>query len=404
VTSGIDAKPKGDMNHMDFDYADRLKRLPPYLFEEIDRAKKKAIEEGRPIIDLGVGDPDKPTPEIIIKKMQEAVKDPSTHQYPFNQGIQAFRDEMAKWYKGRFNVELDPANEILPLLGSKEGIAHVPLAFINPGDEVLIPSPGYPPYNSGAVFAGAKVNFMPLLKENGFLPDLDAIDEETAKKSKLMHINYPNNPTGAVCDKDFYKRVVDFAKKYNIIVCSDAAYTEIRYDGFLPPSFLEVPGAMEVGIEFHSLSKTFNMTGWRAGMAVGNSYLLAGLAKVKSNIDSGIFTAVQIAAIEALRNADELTAGINSIYEARKKVFISGLRGIGWDVSDLKATFYVWAPVLDGYDSTSMAKALLEKTDIIATPGNGFGASGEGYIRMTLTVDEDKLKEAVQRIKKVFFS
>ena len=388
---------------MKIEYADRLNQLPPYLFEEIDKAKKKAIEEGRPIIDLGVGDPDTPTPDFIIKKLQEAVEDPSTHQYPFNRGIAPLRKEMAAWYKKRFGVEIDPDTEVLPLLGSKEGIAHVPLAFINPGDEVLLPSPGYPPYNSGSVFAGAKVNFMPLLKENGFLPDLDAIDKDVAKKAKLMHINYPNNPTGAVCDIDFYERVFEFAKKNNIIVCSDAAYTEISYEGYNPPSFFEVSGAKDIGIEFHSLSKTFNMTGWRIGMAVGNADLIAGLAKVKSNIDSGIFTAVQMAGIEALKHSEEFKKEITKVYTPRRDKLVGGLKAAGWELPDLKATFYVWAPVLKGYDSTSMAKAILEKADIIATPGNGFGTSGEGYVRMALTVAEEKITEAVERLKKAFF-
>ncbi|MDD5634225.1 MAG: aminotransferase class I/II-fold pyridoxal phosphate-dependent enzyme, partial [Candidatus Omnitrophica bacterium] len=311
--------------------------------------------------------------------------------------------QMADWYKERFGVGLDPDKEVLPLLGSKEGIAHVPFAFINPGDEVLIPDPGYPPYNSGTVFAGGKTRFMPLLAKNDFLIDLDAIDKKIAKRCKLMHINYPNNPTGAVCNKDFYKKVVAFAKKNNIIVCSDAAYTEMSFDGCNPPSFLEVAGAKEVGIEFHSLSKSFNMTGWRVGMAVGNPYVLEGLAKVKSNIDSGIFTAVQIASIEALRHAKEVRSKLNKMYEERRDVLVGGLNKIGWKVQKPKATFYIWAPVFGKYNSTTLAKAMLEKADIVVTPGNGFGKSGEGYIRMTLTVSKEKLQEAVDRIGKSFF-
>ncbi len=389
---------------MNIDYADRLKKLPPYLFEEIDKAKQKAIDEGRSIIDLGVGDPDCPTPDFIIKKLHEASLDPSTHNYALNRGLRSLREEMADWYGSRFGVVLDPDTEVLPLLGSKEGIAHIPLAFINPGDEVLIPDPGYPPYNSGSVFAGAKVHMMPLLKENGFLPDLDAIDRDVAGRCKLMHINYPNNPTGAVCDKAFYEKVVSFAKEYDIIVCSDAAYTEMSYDGFLPPSFLEVDGAKDVGIEFHSLSKTFNMTGWRVGMAVGNARVLDGLARVKSNIDSGIFTAVQIASIEALKHADKVKNEMNRMYAERRDILVNGLNEAGWKVPPLQATFYVWAPVLEGYDSISLAKAMLKKTGIVVTPGSGFGKSGEGYVRMALTVDKDKLKEAVERIKNTFLS
>ena len=389
---------------MKIEFADRLNQLPPYLFQEIDKAKNKAIEEGRPIIDLGVGDPDTPTPDFIIKKLQEACTDPSTHNYALNKGLIVLREEMAAWYKSRFNVDLCAKEEVLPLLGSKEGIAHVPLAFLNPGDEVLVPDPGYPPYNSGSIFSGAKVHFMPLLKENNFLPDLDAIDKDVAKRCKLMHINYPNNPTGAVCDKAFYEKVIAFAKENNIIVCSDAAYTEMSYDGYKPLSFLEVEGAKEVGIEFHSLSKTFNMTGWRVGMAVGNAEILKGLAKVKANIDSGIFTAVQVASIEALKRADEVKERMNKIYTQRRDILVDGLNELGWNIQKPLATFYIWAPVIEGYDSMTLAKEILEKADIIVTPGNGFGASGEGYVRFALTVDNDKLTEAVARIGKAFFN
>ncbi len=390
---------------MKIEYADRLKRLPPYLFEEIDRAKQRAIEQGRPVIDLGVGDPDRPTPDFIINKLHEASLDPSTHNYALNKGLRILRQGMADWYGSRFiDVGLDPETEVLPLLGSKEGIAHAPLAFIDPGDTVLVPDPGYPPYNSGAIFAGADVQVMPLLEENGFLPDLGSIDKDVAWRCKLMHINYPNNPTGAVCDKEFYEKVVSFAKKYDIIVCADAAYTEISFDGFMPPSFLQVKGAKDVGIEFHSLSKTFNMTGWRVGMAVGNADILAGLAKVKSNIDSGIFTAIQIAAIEALKNADKVKDEMIKLYQQRRDVLLRGLNDAGWEVPCPKATFYIWARVFGEHDSAGLAKDMLEKADIVITPGNGFGRSGEGYVRMALTVDLEKLEEAAQRIKKAFFS
>lgn len=388
---------------MKFDYADRLKKLPPYLFEEIDKAKQKAEAEGRPIIDLGVGDPDQPTPDFVIKKLNETSQNGANHKYAFNRGLKSLRVAMADWYDWRFGVELDPDTEVLPLLGSKEGIAHVPLAFLNPGDDVLVPDPGYPPYNSGSVFAGANVHFMPLLKENNFLPDLDAIDKDVAKRAKLMHINYPNNPTGAVCDKAFYEKVVKFAKENNIIVCSDVAYTEMSYDDCLPPSFLEVEGAKDVGIEFHSLSKTFNMTGWRVGMAVGNAFLLNGLAKVKANIDSGIFTPIQYASIEALKHAYEFKKKMNAMYTERRDVLVDGLRAAGWNVPKPEATFYVWAPVIEGYDSASLAKAMLEKADIVVTPGSGFGKAGEGYIRMTLTVDANKMREVVERVKRAFF-
>ncbi|MFH1552318.1 MAG: LL-diaminopimelate aminotransferase [Candidatus Omnitrophota bacterium] len=388
---------------MKIEFAERLKQLPPYLFEEIDKAKQKALDEGRPVIDLGVGDPDRPTPDFIIKKLHEASLDPATHKYALNRGLKSLREEMARWYKSRFNVDLDPATEILPLLGSKEGIAHIPLAFINPGDDILVPDPGYPPYNSGSIFAGARIHHMPLFEKNGFLPDLDAIDSGVAANCKLMHVNYPNNPTGAVCDKAFYAKLVAFAKQYNIIVCSDAAYTEISFNGFNPPSFLEVEGARDVGIEFHSLSKTFNMTGWRVGMAVGNPEVLNGLAKVKSNIDSGIFTAVQVASIEALKHADQTRKRLCELYAKRHDVLVNGLNKAGWKIQRPLATFYVWAPVFGGYDSFSLAETILEKADIIVTPGVGFGKSGEGYVRMALTVECEKLEEAVSRIKKTFF-
>ncbi|MDD4956576.1 MAG: LL-diaminopimelate aminotransferase [Candidatus Omnitrophica bacterium] len=389
---------------MEVRVAERLRKLPPYLFEEIDRAKNKAVSEGRPVIDLGVGDPDTPTPDFIIKKLHEASMDPATHKYALNRGLKTLRGAMADWFEGRFGVKVDPATEVLPLLGSKEGIAHVPLAFVEPGDVVLVPDPGYPPYNSGAIFAGGEVHFMPLLEKNGFLPDLDAIDKDIAKRARLIHINYPNNPTGAVCGKDFYEKVVRFARENNIIVCADAAYTEMSYDGYKPMSFLEVEGAKEVGIEFHSLSKTFNMTGWRVGMAIGDPEIINGLAKVKSNIDSGIFTAIQIASIEALKKADNVKAVLSRLYQGRRDVLVDGLRKAGWNVPSPKATFYVWAPVFGAYDSMSLAKDMLEKADIIVTPGNGFGPNGEGYVRMALTVGEETIKEAVSRIKNAFFS
>jgi LL-diaminopimelate aminotransferase len=388
---------------MNIEFSERLKQLPPYLFGEIDKAKKKALDEGRPVIDLGVGDPDTPTPDIIIKKLQEAATDPSTHKYALNKGLKSLRVAMAEWYKKRFGVVLDPDTEILPLMGSKDGIAHIPMAFVNPGDAVLASNPGYPPYISGAIFAGGEAHMLPLLKENGFIPDLDSVDKSVAKRSKLMHINYPNNPTGAVCGKDFYAKAVEFARKNGTIVCSDAAYTELSYDGYNPPSFLEVPGAKEVGIEFHSLSKTFNMTGWRVGMAVGNAKVLEGLGNVKSNIDSGIFTAVQVASIEALKNAESIKARMNKIYTERRDTLVDGLNRIGWKVDKPKAAFYVWAPVFGKYDSAALAKSMLEKADLIITPGNGFGKYGEGYVRFALTVGVDKLKEAVERIRRSFF-
>jgi len=386
---------------MNIDVSNRLKQLPPYLFVEIDKAKKKAVQEGKDVIDLGIGDPDSPTPRYILDAFHKAILDPKTHKYALDQGHPELRVEIAKWYKNRFNVDLDPDSEILPLIGSKEGIAHIPLAFINPGDIVLVPDPCYPPYKSGTIFAGGIPHIMPLRAENDFLPDLKGMKQHILKKAKLLFLNYPNNPTAATCDKSFFKEVVKIAEKENIIVCHDAAYTEVSFDGYRPPSFLEVPGAKKVGVEFHSFSKNFNMTGWRVGFACGNASNIEGLAKVNPNIDSGIFTAIQVAGITALKGIDKTVARSNDLYQKRRDVLVEGLNKIGWTIQKPKATFYVWAPVIKRHTSITLAKLLLETTALVVTPGNGFGASGEGYIRMALTVDKAKLKEAVNRIKKV---
>jgi len=385
---------------MKIEFSERLKKLPPYLFVEIDKAKKKAKDAGRDIIDLGVGDPDIPTPNFIIDALNKAVRDPSTHRYALDQGLPEFRETAAKWYKNRFGVALNPETEIHPLIGSKEGIAHAPLAFINPGDMALAPDPCYPPYRSGTIFAGGEVISMPLIEKNHFLPDLKAINHHLLHRVKMLFINYPNNPTAAVCDKRFLKDVVEFAKKHNIIVAYDAAYSEIAFDGFKPPSILEIDGAKDVALEFHSLSKTFNMTGWRIGFACGNAELVRGLAKIKSNIDSGVFSAIQRAGIAALENYDKHIISIIKVYQERRDVFVDGLNSIGWNVQKPKATFYVWVKVPPRHTSVTFAETLLEKADIVATPGNGFGEAGEGYIRMVITVDKRRLSEAVERIKK----
>ena len=378
----------------------RLEKLPPYLFVELDRAKRAAREEGRDIIDLGIGDPDTPTPKFIIDALNKASRDPKNHRYPLDQGLPEFRSSIARWFGKRFGVSMNPDTEILPLIGSKEGIAHMPLAFVNPGDAVLVPDPCYPPYKSATYFAGAEPVLMPLLESNHFLPDLKAINHAIIHKIRMMFVNYPNNPTGAVCDKKFFKDVVEFAKKHNIIVCQDAAYSEMGYDGYKAPSIFEVDGAKDVAIEFHSLSKTFNMTGWRIGFACGNPELVAGLAKVKSNIDSGLFFAIQHAGASALDNYDKHINGAIKMYEERRDVMVDGLNKIGWHVEKPKATFYVWTRAGARYTSATLSKALLEKCDIVATPGNGFGEHGEGYIRFALTVDKRRIQEAVDRIKK----
>ncbi len=382
------------------EYATRIKTLPPYLFAAIDEMKQQAIARGVDIINLGIGDPDLPTPKPIIDRLSQAAADPKNHQYPSYEGMLSFRKAVADWYKRRFNVTLDPANEVLTLIGSKEGIGHTPLAFIDPGDVVLVPSPGYPVYPVATSFAGGVSHIMPLTKSNGFLPDLNAIPKDVAKKAKLLFLNSPNNPTSVIASKDYFKRVVDFAQANQIIVCHDAAYSEIFYDGKRPASFLEVEGAREVGIEFHSLSKTYNMTGWRIGFAVGNKQVLNGLLKIKSNLDSGCFQAIQEAGITALNLDDHVTDGMRKIYQERRDVLVPGLKTLGLEVDPPPAAFYVWVTVPNGYTSASFTAHLLEKAGIVTTPGNGFGAPGEGYIRMTLCTTRERLAEAVERIRK----
>lgn len=381
--------------------ADRVKRLPPYLFKEIDRMKEEIRAKGVSIIDFGVGDPDLPTPQHIIARLNEAARDPANHRYPSYSGMNAFRISVANWYKKRFGVTLDPDYEVVTLIGSKEGIAHLPLAFINKGDLALVTSPGYPVYHIGTIFAGGEPYFLPLLKENHFLPDLGQITQDVAMKAKLLFINYPNNPTAAVATEDFFKDVVEFAHRYNVVVCHDAAYTEIAFDGYKPMSFLQIEGAKEVGIEFHSLSKTYNMTGWRIGFAVGNREIIGALAEVKSNIDSGAFQAIQLAGIEALEGDQTCLKEIRGIYEERRNILLSGLRGIGLAADIPKATFYLWLEVPPPYTSAQFAIHLLEQAGIVTTPGNGFGEAGEGYVRFSLTVDKEMINEAVERIRKV---
>lgn len=383
--------------------AERINQLPPYLFAEIDRVKQEVKNKGLDIIDFGIGDPDLPTPKHIIDAMKMEVESPENHQYPSYEGHIRFRESVATWYQKRFTVDLDPITEVVSLIGSKEGIAHIPLAFNNPGDYNLIPDPGYPVYNIGTLFAGGKSHLMPLLKENGFLPDLKAIPSDIAHKSKLLFLNYPNNPTGAVAGKDFFNDVVSFAKEYNVIVCHDAAYSEMSYDGYKPVSFLEVDGAKDVGVEFHSLSKTYNMTGWRIGFVVGNSDVVSALGKVKTNIDSGAFQAIQFAAVEALEGNQSCVDDMRNIYQERRDTLVSGLNDIGFQVELPKATFYLWFNVPDGYSSQAFATHLLSNEGLVLTPGNGFGKYGEGYIRMAMTVTKERCEEAIERIRRVGF-
>ena len=380
--------------------AQRIETVPPYLFAEIDRKKEEAIKRGVDIINLGIGDPDQPTPNNIIEKLRESVKDPKTHDYPPYAGTAEFRQAVALWYKNRFRVDLDPDNEVMALIGSKEGIAHIFLAFIDPGDFSLIPDPGYPVYKTGTLFANGFPYVMPLLKENDFLPNLEEIDEEIARKAKLMFINYPNNPTGAVADKSFFEKVVKFAKKYDILVCHDFAYSEMTYDGYKASSFLEVDGAKDVGLEFHSLSKTYNMTGWRLGFVVGRAEAISALSIIKTNVDSGAFKAIQRAGVEALSGPQDNIERMNEIYTRRRDIVINGLNKLGWNLKPIKASFYIWIPTLNNMSSMDFANLLLEKAGIIVTPGIGYGEYGEGYVRIALTVEERRLKEAIERIKK----
>ena len=383
--------------------ADRLLQLPPYLFMEIDRLKAEVRAKGVDIIDLGVGDPDLPTPEHILKRLIEASQDPENHRYPSYSGMNDFRKSVAAWYQRRFNVTLDPVEEVVTLIGSKEGIAHFPLAFINPGDYALMTSPGYPVYFSGTLFAGGRSYFLPLRKENHFLPDLSQIPGEVVRQAKVLFINYPNNPTAAVADRSFFEEVVAFAREHRIIIGHDAAYSEIAYDGYRPLSFLEVPGAKEVGLEFHSLSKTYNMTGWRIGFAVGNAQLIGGLSQVKSNIDSGAPQAIQWAGIEALEGPQSCLEEMRIVYRKRRDLMVRGLRQIGLSVDSPKASFYLWVEVPKGYTSAQTTRHLLQQAGIVTTPGNGFGEPGEGYFRISLTVPQERLEEAVDRLSRVGF-
>lgn len=380
--------------------AKRIREIPPYLFAGIERKIEEYKEKGVDIISFGIGDPDLPTPDFIIEKMAEEIKNPENHQYPSSVGMLSFRESVANWYKKRFQVELDPTSEVVSLIGSKEGIANISYCYIDPGDISLVPDPGYPVYGIGTSFAGGEPYYMPLKEENGFLPDLKAIPEEIAKKAKILWISYPNNPTGATAPLSFFEEVVDFAKKYDILVCHDNAYSEVCYDGYRPPSFLEVKGAKDVGIEFNSLSKPFNMTGWRIGFAVGNAEVIETLGRYKSNVDSGAFQAVQYAAMAGLDSDQSAVEANRAIYAKRRDVIVDAFNDLGWDLEAPKATFYIWAPVPKGYTSASFAEYVLDQAGIVVTPGSGYGPSGEGYFRISLTIPEERVREAAERLKK----
>lgn len=381
--------------------AERLRKLPPYLFAQIEKKIAEKRAAGVDIISLGIGDPDRPTPDLVIEALQQHAAKPDTHQYPSNRGRSTFREAVASFYDGRFGVVLDPETEIIPALGAKEAIANINLALIDPGDVVLASDPGYPVYTTGPLMAGGEAVSLPLVPGLGFQPDLDAIPAGVRKRARLMFLNYPNNPTGAVIEDDFFARVVDFARRNDIIVVHDNAYSEITYDGYRAPSFLETPGAKDVGIEVFSLSKTYNMTGWRSGAVVGNPDIVAAYWQLKTNLDSGMFEAVQEASVAALRSDQSSVAEMCAIYRRRRDTLVGALQAIGLDVSPPKGTIYLWARVPDGDTSASFTEKMLEGAAVVVTPGAAYGAAGEGFVRMSLTVPDDRLDEAAERITKL---
>lgn len=379
-------------------FSRRMSRVPPYLFVQISRkiAEKKA--QGVEVISFGIGDPDLPTPDYVIDALTEAAHDSPNHRYPESEGLPEFRESVADWYGRRFGVTLDSENEVISLIGAKEGIGHVAFCFLDPGDVALVPDPGYPVYSMGTLFAGGENHFMPLTAENDWVPDLESIPDAVARKSKLMWLNYPNNPTGAAATLEYFGRAVEFAKMYDIAVMHDACYTEVAYDGYRPPSFLQADGAMDVGVEFHSLSKSFNMTGWRIGMAVGNAEMIDALLTIKSNLDSGVPQAVQRMAIEALRRPVESVDDRNTVYQARRDRIVPVLEGMGMTVDPPQAGLYIWARVPNGYESAEFAERLLEDTDVLMIPGGNYGPSGEGYVRLSITLTDDLIDKALERV------
>lgn len=384
--------------------ADRLGKLPPYLFVQIRNKIREAKERGIDVISLGVGDPDQPTPGHIVQELQRAAEDPANHQYPTDEekGMLRFRRSVADWYQDRFGVLLDPEREVVALIGSKEGNHHLCLATLNPGDVALLPDPGYPAYFASAVFAGAEVERVPLARDDGWLPRFDRIGPATARRAKLLFLCYPNNPTGAVAPVEFYEEAVAWAKEHDVILVNDNPYSEVAYDGYRTASILQAPGAMHVAVEFNSLSKPYNMTGWRIGMAVGNPELIAGMCQVKENTDSGIFNAVQYAGIAALEGPQQSTRALIGVYQRRRDLVLESLREIGLRPDTPKATFYVWSPTPEGKGSIELAAEMLERAGVVITPGIGYGQQGEGYFRISLTVPEARLEEAMARIRQAF--
>ena len=378
----------------------RLDKLPPYLFVEINRKIAEKRARGEDIVSFAIGDPDIPTPEYVIECLCQAAHEPVNHRYPETAGLPELCQAISQWYHRRFGVTLDPSKEVLPLIGSKEGIGHISFCFIDPGDIALVPDPGYPVYSMSTLLAGGEPYFMPLTEKNDFLPDLNAIPEKITEKAKLLWLNYPNNPTGAIAELDFFQKAVRFAKKHNLAICHDAPYTEVAFDGYQPPSFLQVSEAREVGIEFHSLSKTYNMTGWRIGMAVGNAPMIDALFRFKSNLDSGIPQAIQQAAIKALNGPQDSIAEHNAIYQRRRDKLVKALNDIALRARSPKASFYIWVRVPDGYTSVGFTAELLDKANVAVTPGVGYGNGGEGYVRLSLTLPDDRLDEGISRLLK----
>ena len=379
-------------------FAKRVQDLPPYLFVGISKAIAKKKQQGIDVISFGIGDPDIPTPKKVLNRLKKASDTPAHHRYPESEGLPEFRKAVADFYKSRFGVDLDYNNEIINLIGAKEGIAHAPLCFIDPGDKALVPNPAYPVYEIGTMFAGGETVYVDLLEKNNFLIDFTSIDTKLAKEAKMLWINYPNNPTGAIAHLDFFNEAVEFCKEFDIALMHDACYTEVTYDDYVAPSLLQIPEAKDISIEFHSLSKTANMTGWRVGTAVGNPDMINALMRVKSNIDSGLSQAIQEMGIEALSLSKDWINANNEIYKKRRDKVVATLKEIGLDANAPKATLYIWTRIPNGYTSASFTEKLLEEVNVVVTPGSGYGTAGEGYIRLSLTIPDEQIDEGLKRL------
>ncbi len=384
--------------------ADRLRSLPPYVFARLDELKARAREQGLDLIDLGMGNPDGPTPEPVVEAAIAAIQDPANHGYPPFEGSAGFRRTITNWYQRRYGVSLDPEGEALPLLGSKEGLTHLAMAYVNPGDTVLVPSPAYPAHFRGPLIAGAKIHSLLLKPDNGWVIDISAIPEQVAREAKILYFNYPSNPTAATAPREFFEEIVAFARHYEIMLVHDLCYAELAFDGYQPTSLLEIPGAKDIGVEFHTMSKTYNMAGWRVGFVVGNRHIIQGLRTLKTNLDYGIFTALQAAAETALQLPDVYLHEVQARYRTRRDFLIQGLGELGWSIPKPNATMYLWVPCPPGVGSTDFALSVLQNTGVVVTPGNAFGAGGEGYVRISLIADCDRLGEALRRLKQANIS